>query len=203
MSKNFSTACERNSQPIAEQLIRLFALSSKVLEIGSGTGQHAVAFAHALPHLQWQCSDRMENHASINAWRSESGLSNIGAPIDLHIGRSKWPSAHYDAVFTANTCHIMSWQEVELMFAGVATLLPEKGLFCIYGPFNYGGQFTSTSNQQFDASLRTQAPHMGLRDIEDIRQLAVSVHLQLREDIAMPANNRLLVLVKESITADV
>ncbi|MDE2430435.1 MAG: DUF938 domain-containing protein [Burkholderiales bacterium] len=195
MSQLFSAACERNSQPIAEQLSRLLANCSTVLEIGSGTGQHAVAFAHAMPHLHWQTSDRLESHASIEAWRAESGLPNIAAPLHLHIGKSAWPDARYDAAFTANTCHIMSWQEVGQMFAGIADALNERGLFCIYGPFNYDRQFTSASNQQFDASLRAQAPHMGLRDIEDIVQLADSVQLQLQEDIAMPANNRLLVLM--------
>ena len=203
-SKLFSAAAERNSYPIAEQLRRLFdgSVSTsghyKVLEIGSGTGQHAVAFAQAMPYLQWQCSDQLPHHPSINAWRIESGLSNILAPLDLHIGTSEWPQTSYDAVFTANTCHIMSWPEVEMMFAGISGILKHHGLLCIYGPFNYQRQFTSLSNQQFDLSLRTQAAHMGLRDIEDIQQCAANNGLQLQEDIAMPANNRLLVFVRSA-----
>ncbi len=196
MSKLFSAACERNSTPILQAIEPFLSDSHTLLEIGSGTGQHAVSFARQLPHLQWQTSDRQEYHPSIIAWMEEAALPNLLPPFELNIGVSPWPQNQFDAVYTANTCHIMAWEEVELMFAGVSALLNDGGLFLIYGPFNYAGKFTSASNQQFDASLKQQAAHMGIRDIEKIIALANQHGMRLQDDIAMPANNRLLVLVK-------
>ncbi|MDP1979110.1 DUF938 domain-containing protein [Undibacterium sp.] len=196
MSKLFSAACERNSTPILQTIEPLLVDCHSLLEIGSGTGQHAVSFARQLTHLQWQTSDRQEYHPSIIAWMAEAALPNLLPPFELNIGISSWPQAQFDAVYTANTCHIMAWQEVELMFAGVAALLSNRGLFLIYGPFNYAGEFTSASNQHFDASLKQQAAHMGIRDIENILILASQHGMHLQDDIAMPANNRLLVLSK-------
>ncbi|MFZ6711737.1 DUF938 domain-containing protein [Undibacterium sp. TC9W] len=196
MNKPYSAACERNSGPILQAITPLLTRSHSLLEIGSGTGQHAVTFARQLAHLQWQTSDRAEYHPGILAWLDEAALPNVLPPLELNIGKSPWPQKQFDVVFTANTCHIMAWEEVQLMFAGVANMLNNGGLFLIYGPFNYAGQFTSESNQQFDASLRQQAAHMGIRDIEKIIKLANQHGMQLQQDIAMPANNRLLVLVK-------
>ncbi|MCH8619423.1 DUF938 domain-containing protein [Undibacterium sp. TS12] len=196
MSKLFSAACERNSAPILQVITPLLADCRKVLEIGSGTGQHAVYFAQHLTHLQWQTSDRADYHPSILAWQAEVSLPNLLPPLELNIGHSNWPKEKFDAVFTANTCHIMAWEEVQLMFGGVAALLQNGGRFCIYGPFNYHGQFTSPSNEQFDTSLKQQAAHMGIRDIEKITQLAEQHGMRLQDDVAMPANNRLLVLMK-------
>ncbi|MFZ6778656.1 DUF938 domain-containing protein [Undibacterium sp. Ji83W] len=196
MNKPYSLACERNSAPILQVITPALADCKSLLEIGSGTGQHAVTFARQLPHLQWQTSDRPEYHPGILAWLEEAALPNVLPPLELNIGKSSWPERQFDAVFTANTCHIMAWEEVELMFAGVASLLANDGRFCIYGPFNYAGQFTSASNQQFDASLKHQAAHMGIRDIEKVVELAAQHGMRLSDDVAMPANNRLLVLVK-------
>lgn len=196
MSKLFSAACERNSTPILQTIAPLLTDSKTLLEIGSGTGQHAVSFARHLAHLQWQTSDRQEYHPSIIAWMAEAALPNLLPPFELNIGTSPWPQQQFDAVYTANTCHIMAWEEVELMFAGVASLLNVGGLFLIYGPFNYAGEFTSASNQQFDASLKQQATHMGIRDIENMLILASQNGMRLQDDIAMPANNRVLVLSK-------
>ncbi|MFZ6745514.1 DUF938 domain-containing protein [Undibacterium sp. JH2W] len=196
MSKLFSAACERNSAPILQVIQPLLSNSQSLLEIGSGTGQHAVNFARSLSHLQWQTSDRLEYHPSIIAWMAEAALPNLLPPLELNIGINPWPQAQFDAVYTANTCHIMAWEEVELMFAGVATLLNEGGVFLIYGPFNYADKFTSASNQHFDASLKQQAAHMGIRDIENILIQASQHGMRLQDDIAMPANNRLLVLRK-------
>lgn len=196
MNKPYSAACERNSGPILQAITPLLCSSHSLLEIGSGTGQHAVTFARQLPHLQWQTSDRPEYHPGILAWLDEAALPNVLPPLELNIGKSPWPERQFDAVFTANTCHIMAWEEVELMFAGVPSVLNNGGRFFIYGPFNYAGQFTSESNQQFDASLRQQAAHMGIRDIEKIIETANQHGMQLQEDITMPANNRLLVLIK-------
>ena len=192
MSRQFSTACERNREPILAILRDAFADRRHVLEIGSGTGQHAVFFGAALPHLNWQTSDVPQNHPSIIAWQQEAGLANVLPPLALDVNED-WPQGPFDAVFSANTCHIMAWPEVQAMFAGIGRVLSMGGVVCIYGPFNYGGQFTSASNGEFDASLTAQAPHMGIRDFEAVNALAAAQGLALQADHAMPANNRLLV----------
>jgi SAM-dependent methyltransferase len=168
----------------------VFADRRAVLEIGSGTGQHAAYFAPELPHLVWQASDVAENLPGIRQWASHP------PPIELDVDRD-WPALSVDAVFSANTCHIMSWPQVERMFAGVGRLLPPRGVFALYGPFNYGGRHTSESNARFDAMLRSRDPASGLRDFEAVDALAESAGLVLMEDNPMPANNRLLVLRKE------
>jgi len=197
MNKPFSPACERNRDPILNLLREIFADRRRVLEIGSGTGQHAVYFGAALPQLQWQTSDRPENHPGIQAWLDEARLPNVRPPLVLDVAASSWPADRYDAVYTANTCHIMSWEEVQAMFDGIGQVLEPGGLLCIYGPFNYRGAFTSDSNARFDASLRAQAPHMGIRDAEAIDALAAQQGLVLQADHAMPANNRLRVWKKQ------
>lgn len=193
--KQFSEACERNRDPILTVLRSVLAGKRNVLEIGSGSGQHALHFAEHLPHLSWQTSDLKANHPSIRGWQEESGLANLLPPIELDVG-STWPLQKFDAAFTANTCHIMAWPEVEAMFAGVGGVLQPGGVFLLYGPFNYGGKFTSPSNQRFDEYLRAQAPHMGIRDFEAIRPLADEQGMALIADHEMPANNRLLVFAK-------
>jgi hypothetical protein len=165
----------------------VFAKSRLVLEIGSGTGQHAAYFAPELPHLVWQASDVAENLPGIRQWVSDP------PPIELDVAGT-WPKLEPDAVFSANTCHIMSWPQVERMFAGIGRLAPE--VFALYGPFNYNGRPTSESNARFDAMLRRHDPASGLRDFEKISALAKTAGLALREDNAMPANNRLLVFQK-------
>lgn len=190
---HFSAACERNREPILAVLRSAFAECKKVLEIGSGTGQHAAYFGAQLPHLTWQCSDLPANHAGIRAWLQEAGLPNVLPPLELDTNSSDWPSGPFDGVFSANTCHIMAWHEVEAMFAGIARVLSDRGSVCIYGPFNYGGAYTSASNAQFDAALRSQAAHMGLRDFEAVNRLAGTHGLLLQHDHPMPANNRLLI----------
>ncbi|MEN9866412.1 MAG: hypothetical protein RL748_2002 [Pseudomonadota bacterium] len=191
--KQHSGACERNQQPILQVLRQVFASAQRVLEIGSGTGQHAVYFAPQLPHLAWQTSDLEHNHPSIQAWINDSPSPNLLPPLVLDMAAARWPTDPFDAAFTANTCHIMNWVEVEAMFDGVGNLLPANGVFAVYGPFNYDGKFTSDSNARFDASLREFAPHMGIRDMGDLQRLARQHGLQLEQDIDMPANNRILV----------
>jgi len=193
MNKLYSAACERNRDPILDVLRTALADARRVLEIGSGTGQHAAYFGAALPHLTWQTSDLPQNHPSILAWITEAGVPNVLPPLSLDTGAGPWPQQSFDAVFSANTCHIMAWEEVVAMLAGIARLLQPGGVVCIYGPFNYGGRFTSGSNAAFDASLRTQAAHMGIRDVEAMNELAGSHGLALSADHPMPANNRLLV----------
>jgi cyclopropane fatty-acyl-phospholipid synthase-like methyltransferase len=197
MTRQYSAACERNKEPILAVLRDAFEDGGRILEIGSGTGQHAAFFGENLPQLTWQTSDLPHNHASIIDWQQEAGLPNVLAPLTLDTGSDNWPEGPYDGVFSANTCHIMAWQEVQAMFAGVGRILRKGGVLCIYGPFNYSGKFTSMSNAQFDASLRAQAPHMGIRDFEAIDRLAAENGLRLDTDHAMPSNNRLLVWRRE------
>ena len=183
--KPFSEASERNRAPILEVLKRVFSNSRFVLEIGSGTGQHAAYFAPELPHLVWQASDVSENLPGIHEWMSNP------PPIELDVDK-EWPRLDVDAVFSANTCHIMSWPQVKRMFEGIGKI-PTLTIFCLYGPFSYGGKHTSESNARFDAMLRAHDPASGIRDFERINALAERVGFSLAEDNAMPANNRLLV----------
>lgn len=193
MSKQFSVACERNQEPILQVLRTVLADCRSVLEIGSGTGQHAMYFGAHLPHLLWQTSDLPDNHPSILAWQQETHCANVLPPIALDVSAGAWPQGPFDAVFSANTCHIMAWEEVGSMFAGVARMLRTGGVLCLYGPFNYRGAFTSASNAQFDAYLKSQAAHMGIRDFEVVDRLANEHGMKLEADHVMPANNRLLV----------
>ena len=195
--KDFSEACERNRDPIVAVLKRVFADRRRVLEIGSGTGQHAAYFAPALPHLEWQPSDVPDNLPSIRAWAADAAAPNLLPPIELDVD-DPFPAVQADAVFSANTCHIMSWPQVERVFAGVGALLPQGGVLAVYGPFNYGGKHTSDSNARFDASLRRRDPLSGLRDAEAMVSLAARHGMALEEDNAMPANNRLLVFRRQS-----
>jgi SAM-dependent methyltransferase len=191
--KPFSEACERNRGPILDVLRHAFADCRSVLEIGSGTGQHAAHFAAALPHLVWQTSDLPDNHAGIHAWLAEARAVNALPPLALDVAAHAWPAVTYDAVFSANTLHIVSWTAVERMFAGIGRVLGDGGTLCIYGPFNYGGRLTSASNARFDAMLRERDPVSGIRDFEAVDALARALGLALVEDVAMPANNRTLV----------
>lgn len=197
MTKPFSAACERNRDPILEVLRSVLQKPACVLEIGSGTGQHAVHFGLHLPHLQWQTSDLAENHDAIRAWVEEAALANVSAPISLDMGAPDWWTPlsveGFSTIYTANTCHIMSWPQVQTMVAGIGKLLPAGGLMCLYGPFNYNGLPTSEGNAQFDAALRAAVPHRGIRDIDAMRELSAMHGLDLQADHAMPANNRLLV----------
>ena len=195
--KPSSDACDRNKAPILEVLNKEFRSSRSVLEIGSGTGQHAVYFAAKLPHLVWHTSDRRENHTGINQWLTDSGLDNVMPPLVLDVNDPDWPSVAVESIFSANTAHIMSWPEVELMFAGVGRILPSGCLFCLYGPFNEHGRFTSDSNRRFHESLQAQDAGMGLRDVRDLTNLGTENDLQLTRKHVMPANNQILVFLKE------
>lgn len=190
-------ATARNRDPILAVLRRHFANSTHVLEIGSGTGQHAVYFARALPHLMWQTSDLSENQSAIRSWIAQADVPNVLPPVTLDMGRpAAWPATRHDAIFSANTLHIASWPEVESLFAHLPKLLAEKAILVFYGPFNIGGQFTSASNAAFDASLRAGDSARGIRDLEAVQGLAAGAALAFVEDIAMPANNRCLVFEK-------
>jgi len=191
--KPFAESCQQNRDPILAVLRRLFADRREVLEIASGTGQHAVHFGAALPHLTWHTSELPENHAGIRAWLDEAALTNVRPPVTLDLNQPDWPAVEVDAVFNANTVHIVAWPLVERMFAGIGRVLATGGLVCLYGPFNYGGEFTSESNARFDVWLKNRDPASGIRDFEALDRLARAQGLRLLDDIEMPVNNRTLV----------
>jgi SAM-dependent methyltransferase len=192
MDKPYSESCDQNREPILKIIGPLFADRTAVLEVGSGTGQHAVYFGGEMPHLTWHTSDREENHPGIRLWLEEAGLPNVRSPLPLDVARDEWPEVAVDAVFSANTAHIMHWDEVEAFFAGVGRLLPPGGRFALYGPFNYDYHYTSESNERFDAWLKGRDPLSGIRDAGDLDALAHTAGMELVHDFAMPANNRTL-----------
>lgn len=191
-SKPFAPACERNQGPILEVLRQYFSDRRRVLEIGSGTGQHAVFFAPALPQATWQTSDVAENLPGIRMWLEEAALSNLPAPLTLDV-TGQWPDTPFDAIFSANSLHIMPWSAVEKFFAGVARVLEPGGMLAVYGPFNYHGSYTSDSNREFDGWLKQRSALSGIRDFEAVDRLANEIGCELVKDHTMPANNRLLI----------
>jgi SAM-dependent methyltransferase len=193
----FSAACERNKDPILEVLRVRFAGRTQVLEIGSGTGQHAVYFAQELAHLTWHPTEQLAYLADLTERVKLEGPHNLRVPMLLDVRQAVWPVHGVDAMFTANTLHIMSWPEVMALFNGIGTVLVPGGVLCIYGPFRYAGRYTSDSNREFDQMLQERDPQSGLRDIEAVRPLADQYGLLLVADFDLPANNRLLVFTKE------
>ena len=191
--KPFSESCVQNREPILAVLREVFKDHRNLLEIGSGTGQHAVYFGAELPDLRWQTADVLAHHAGIRLWLDEAALPNVLPPIALDVNQTAWRNGRYDAVFSANTLHIMSWPEVALFFEGVGDVLEPDGVLAIYGPFNYDCRFTSESNARFDGWLKSRDPASGVRDFEAVDALARAQGLALQQDIAMPANNRTLV----------
>jgi cyclopropane fatty-acyl-phospholipid synthase-like methyltransferase len=188
-----SEACERNKGPILAVLRAELAASHRVLEIGSGSGQHAVHFAAHLPQLVWQPSELPENLPPLAERIVLEGTPNLAAPVALDVRDDPWPAVAVDAVFSANTLHIMSWEEVQQFFRGIGRVLDEAGVLCVYGPFRYRGRHTSASNEQFDAYLKRRDPQSGVRDFEALERLARAQRLELSADHPMPANNRTLV----------
>jgi SAM-dependent methyltransferase len=192
-----SAACERNKDPILEVLRVRFADRAQVLEIGSGTGQHAVHFARALAHLTWHPTEQLAYLADLAERVKLEGGHNLRPPTLLDVTQAVWPVRSVDAMFTANTLHIMSWTEVIALYRGVGAVLAPGGVFCVYGPFRYDGRYTSDSNQEFDRMLQERDPQSGLRDIQAITSLAEQYGLILDADHDLPANNRLVVFTKE------
>ena len=197
MSRPFSESCEQNKVPILSVIAPLFSTCSKVLEIGSGTGHHAVFFAQKMPHLSWHTSDCKSYLEGINSWLADENLPNIMPPFELNVTTSAWPKLKVDAIFTANTLHIMHQQDVVNFMMGAAKLLCEKSSLVIYGPFNYHGLYTSNSNQRFDQWLKNNDPLSGIKHFEEINALANNNGMQLVKDYEMPANNRILHFIKE------
>lgn len=189
----FSEACERNKEPILAVLREAFADRRRVVEIGAGTGQHAVHFARHLPHVVWQPTDRAEWLEGLAARVAAEGPPNLLPPVELDVLREPWAAVRGDAVFSANTLHIMSWPAVEALFAGLGRILEPGGVLAVYGPFRYRGAFTTPSNAEFDAMLRERDPASGVRGFEAVDALAGAAGLALLADHPMPANNQLLV----------
>lgn len=189
----FSQSCENNKWPILDILQRVFKEPALILEIGTGTGQHAELFAAQMPYLKWQPTDRPGEHELCRDRLNEAGLPNVEDPLPLDVLDSTWPISRADGAFSANTLHIMGWDGVEALFSRLGSVLPSGGYFCVYGPFNEGGRFTSDSNARFHEHLQSQDPAMGIRDIDDLRTLGEGTGLALIEQCPMPANNQLLV----------
>lgn len=193
----YSEYAARNVTPILEILKNEFGSASRVLEIGSGTGQHAVAFAAAMDHLHWQTSDLDDNHAGIRAWIDGSGIKNIAPPLSMDVREASVDQGAYDAAFSANTAHIMGIDAVGKMFSLVAEALRPGGVFCLYGPFRQGGEFNAQSNADFDANLRQRDSVMGIRDIEKLDEFALAAGLQRVRFYAVPSNNNVAVWILE------
>jgi SAM-dependent methyltransferase len=193
----FSAACERNQEPILQVLLVGFADRTQVLEVGSGTGQHAVYFAKHLAHLTWHPTEQLAYLPDLSARVKLEGTSNLRPPTLLDVRQSIWPVRAVDAIFTANTLHIMSWLEVQALYRGIGNVLSPGGVLYVYGAFRYGGRYTSDSNREFDLSLQARDHQSGLRDIEAVTALAAQYGLSLRADHDLPAFNRLLMFIKE------
>jgi cyclopropane fatty-acyl-phospholipid synthase-like methyltransferase len=200
VTSRISEACERNKEPIRKILAQAFAHSRKVLEIGSGTGQHAVHFAAHFPHLVWQPSDTGEYLTGLRERIAQEGTPNLRAPLELDVRELPWKVEPVDALFTANTLHIMSWSSVRALFSGLGAVVTAPAVLCIYGPFRYSGRYTSASNAEFDRYLQARDPESGIRNFEDVNSLASEQGFILSADHAMPANNQLLVWQKSALS---
>jgi len=190
--KPYSESCDQNRDPILEVISPLFKNKKSILEIGSGTGQHAVYFAEKMPHLTWHTSDQIEYHKGIQEWLTEASLSNTPPPIKLNVSEDTWPNIKVDAIFSANAVHIMSWENVVDFFENATNLLPSDGILVLYGPFNYNSQYTSESNERFDTWLKQRDPNSGIRDFEALDSLAQKGGMKINDDVEMPANNRVI-----------
>ncbi len=199
---SFAAAAARNAAPLLAVLRAELPGEQSVLEIGSGTGQHALHFAAALPSLQWQCSDVAATLPAIAQRVQQAQLPNLSQPIELDVAIGPWPTRQFDAVYSANTLHIMRWADVEQFYAGAARALKPGGKLLIYGPFHRNGQPTSEGNRSFDQSLRSEDPERGIRDTADLDSLASRHGLRLDADIPMPANNALRIWSRAGLRAE-
>lgn len=198
-NKPFSPSCERNKEPILKILKEVLGSEPhNLLELGSGTGQHAAFFAQELPNIQWTCSDVLGNHAGIHAWLDEAKLENLKVPVEFEIGKDDFPTGNFDVVFTANTFHIMSWEKCQQFIELCGANLSKDTLVIIYGPFNYGGDYSSESNAQFDIWLKERDSESAIRDFEAVCELMKKQGFDLENDFVMPANNRTLLFKRSS-----
>lgn len=196
MNKPYSESCDQNKEPILTVIKPLFSSVSSVLEIGSGTGQHAIYFCEQMPHLTWHTSDRISYMDGIKSWLVDADLNNTRPPFELDVSKSDWPEIKADAVFTANSVHIMSQRDVFNLLTGIGKILLDNGSFVVYGPFNYNQQFTSDSNRRFDLWLKDRDTASGIKDFESFVSLAKNNGLRLVKDYEMPENNRILHFIK-------
>jgi SAM-dependent methyltransferase len=194
----YSDACDRNKGPILEVLRQAFAGCRHVLEIGSGTGQHAVHFAIAMPWLVWQPSELPDAMPGLRRRIFSEGPSNLRAPVVVDVTQPPWDVRQVDGIFTANTLHIMHWPQVEAFFAGLPAVAKPGAVLAIYGPFRYGGRYTSGSNESFDAMLHARDPESGIRDFHAVDTLARGSGFRFRADHPMPANNQTLVWTRSA-----
>ena len=192
MNRPYSESCDQNQGAILQVLKQFVKGKKRVLEIGSGTGQHAVYFGQQFEWLNWQTSDLEENHSGISAWIEYSQLTNVIHPVALDVAGT-WPAAQYDVIFSANTLHIMSATDVMQLFTRLPACMGEQALFIVYGPFNYQGEYTSASNRHFDQWLKQRDPHSGIKNFDWLQDIARTSGLECSHDFIMPANNRILV----------
>lgn len=198
MTKPYAESCAQNQQAILEVLQRELITPTRLLEIGSGTGQHAVFFSRHFPQILWQTSDLAVHHVGIQAWIDDEANPRVLSPIELDVRQTcNWGTVSYDTVFSANAVHIMSWPAVKAMFCGIGKVLGPTGKLILYGPFNYDGHYTSDSNARFDIWLKQRDAESGIRDFEALDQLATQQAMSLAQDYVMPANNRILVWSKK------
>lgn len=195
--KQSSPSCERNKEPILAVLREILPVPGLVIEIGSGSGQHAVHFARGLPHVEWQPTDVADNLPGISAWRDEAGLVNLREPLALDLFSDRWPVAAAQAAVCINTIHIVSWEAVERLFAGAGRLLSPGGVMYVYGPYRYADRPLEPSNAEFDRWLKARDAVSGVRLFEDVNRLAEQSGLMLAGDRAMPANNRSIWWIKD------
>jgi len=196
LNKPFAESCGQNQQVILDELKTLLTEPGTVLEIGSGTGQHAVFFTEHLPHLSWQPSDLADQHHGMKMWFNEVQHNRIKPPLELDVDNGPWPLTDVDYVFTANTTHIISSSQAENMLKYVSASLKPGGLFAQYGPFNYNGAYTSESNARFDIWLKQRDPDSCIKHFETLQEVANAHGMTIFKDIEMPANNRILVWQK-------
>ncbi len=194
MEKPYSAACDRNKEPILEVLEKhILPTDRRLLEVGSGTGQHAVFLSPFFPQVEWYPTDLTENLPKINMWLKEANNPNIQKPVRLDVSKDDFPKLKFDVVFTANTLHIMSWKNCKSFMKLLGNRLREDSRAFFYGPFKYNGEFTSESNAEFDSGLKLKNPESGIRAFEDVNNNMIKNGFELVQDYEMPANNRMLV----------
>jgi cyclopropane fatty-acyl-phospholipid synthase-like methyltransferase len=201
MDKPFSPACERNKDPILNVLKEIITKDDRrLLEVGAGSGQHAVYFAPHFPQVEWYPTDVAANLMGMKLWFKEYNIPNIRPPIRLEVGKDELPKLKFDVVFTANTFHIMNWKECKSLMKMFGGRLREGSRVVIYGPFKYDGEFTSESNAEFDLQLKARDPLSGIRSFEDVNNTMIKNGFELVVDEDMPANNQMLVYSRLKFT---
>lgn len=192
-----SPSAERNREPIAEVLSQILPQSGLVLEVGSGTGEHAIHFAHVMRHLAWQPSEQDKDCLrSISAWAALEAQANVRRPLYLDVTDAQWPIAAADAIICINMIHIAPWSVAQALFRGASRILPPGGLLCLYGPYRVAGKHTSPSNRAFDAQLRAMNSEWGVRDLDAVSHEALSFNIEFVRTFQMPANNLILIFRK-------